>query len=230
MKARGRHTCRTWATLLPLNSDPEPAGASGSAGSQAGRPSTRPIWRLHVPAGARPVPAPGCTCREGPRPCRPLGRPPPGAGVITGPAGSVVSRGLSCAGAAGGSAGHPGLPEGHRGAPRRQGDHLPGRAAAAGGRQAAVRLGLAGDAEPRHPEGTSLCGARLCALTCVWAGLRREGGWACPLLGFLHPWGACASQTPDFPLVSLSRANRHVVHPQVVISGVGLGGSPRAWY
>ena len=55
-------------------------------------------------------------------------------------------------------------------------------------------------------------------------GVRRGGGWACPRLGFLRPWGACASQTRDFLLVSLSRANRHVVRPQVVISsGVSAG-------
>lgn len=56
-------------------------------------------------------------------------------------------------GSAGGPEGHSGLPESHRGPPSSQGDHLPGRAAAPGGGQPAVWLGLAGDAESRHPAG-----------------------------------------------------------------------------
>lgn len=56
-------------------------------------------------------------------------------------------------GPAGGPEGHSGLPESHRGPAGGEGDHLSGRAEAPGGGQPAVRLRLAGDAEPRHPTG-----------------------------------------------------------------------------
>lgn len=54
-------------------------------------------------------------------------------------------------------------------------------------------------------------------------GLPRGGGWACSRLGFLRP-GVRASQTPGFPAGFPEQSNRHVVRPQVVVSGVGLGG------
>jgi len=52
--------------------------------------------------------------------------------------------------------GHSGVPAGGRDPAGGQGDHRPGRGAAAGGGQPAVRLRLAGDAQPRHQEGTSV--------------------------------------------------------------------------
>lgn len=45
---------------------------------------------------------------------------------------------LCLPGPAGGSEGHPGLPESHGGPASGEGDHLPGRAEAPGGGQAAV--------------------------------------------------------------------------------------------
>ncbi len=48
---------------------------------------------------------------------------------------------------------HAGVSAGHRDPPGREGNHRAGRGASAGGGQPAVWLGLAGDAQPRHPEG-----------------------------------------------------------------------------